>query len=134
MISPQAALVYTMVIAAESDGDIAEAEIRRIGDLVDHLPTFDGMGRSEIAELAIRCSEALAGLESPEHVFRKIRAALPPALRETAYALACDVTAADRRLNRAEMTTLDQIRVQLAIDPMIAGAIERAAQVRFQAA
>ena len=134
MITPQTALVYTMVIAAESDGEIADCEIKRIGDLVDHLPIFNGMGRPELARLASHCSRTLAEAEPIDHVFDEIRDALSPALRETAYALACDVIAADRRLNLSEMKTLERIRVQLAIDPSAAGVIERAAQVRFQAA
>ncbi len=134
MITPQTALVYTMVIAAESDGDIAGAEVKRIGDLVDHLPIFKGVGRPELARLASSCSETLAEADAIEDIFDEIRDALSPALRETAYALACDVIAADRRLNLAEMKTLERIRVQLAIDPSAASVIERAAQVRFQAA
>lgn len=134
MITPQAALVYTMVIAAEADGDIVGSEIGRIGDLVDHLPIFRGVGRPELAQLASHCSETLAEADAVEDVFAEIREALSPALRETAYALACDVIAADRHLNLHEMKTLEQIRVQLVIDPSTAGMIERATQVRFQAA
>ena len=40
MISPQEALIYTMVAAAEAGREIADAEIDIIGDLVNHLPTF----------------------------------------------------------------------------------------------
>ena len=44
MLSPQEALVYTMVVAAEADHEIAEAEINLIGDLGNHLPVFRGDG------------------------------------------------------------------------------------------
>jgi hypothetical protein len=67
-------------------------------------------------------------------VFGLIRQALPLALRETAYALACDVIAVDSRLNRAEMRVLEEIRAQLEVDPAMARAIEQVAQVRFKAA
>ena len=55
-------------------------------------------------------------------------------LRETAYAPACDVIAVDSRLNRAEMRILEQISTHLEVDPAMARAIERVAEVRFQAA
>jgi hypothetical protein len=42
-----------------------------------------------------------------------IRQALSMPLRETAYALACDVIAVDSGLNRAEMRILDNVRAQL---------------------
>ena len=134
MISPQEALVYAMVAAAESDREIADAEIDVIGDLVNHLPIFTGIDRAAMTEMASRCSEMLAQASGSDQVFGLIRQALPMPLRETAYALACDVVAVDRRLNRAEMRILEDIRVQLEVDPAMARAIEQVAAVRFNAA
>ena len=134
MISPQEALVYTMVAAAEADREIAEAEIDIIGDLVNHLPIFKGVDRAATSEMAMRCSEMLAQAGGSHQVFGLIRQALSMPLRETAYALACDVIAVDSRLNRAEMRVLDEIRIRLEVDPSVARAIEQVAQVRFKAA
>jgi uncharacterized membrane protein YebE (DUF533 family) len=134
MISPQEALVYTMVAAAESDREIADAEINLIGDVVNHLPIFQGLDRGEVTEMAARCSDMLARANGSEQVFGLIREALPMPLRDTAYALACDVIAVDSRLNRAEMRILEAIRTQLEVDPAMARAIEQVAEVRFKAA
>jgi uncharacterized membrane protein YebE (DUF533 family) len=134
MISPQEALVYTMVVAAESDHEIADAEINMIGDVVNHLPVFDSIDRAAMAGMAARCSDLLAQAGGSERVFTLIREALPSTLRDTAYALACDVVAVDRRLSRAEMRILEEIRTQLEVDPVMARAIEQVAEVRFQAA
>ena len=134
MISPQEALVYTMVAAAESDREIADAEINLIGDLVNHLPIFKGVDRATTTEMAVRGSHLLEQAGGSDQVFGLIRQALPMPLRETAYALACDVIAVDSRLSRAEMRMLDKIRAQLQVDPGMARAIERVAEVRFKAA
>jgi uncharacterized membrane protein YebE (DUF533 family) len=134
MISPQEALIYTMVAAAESDREIADTEIEIIGDLVNHLPIFSGVDRAAMTAMATRCSEMLAQAGGSDQVFGLIRHALPMPLRETAYALACDVIAVDSRLNRAEMRVLEEIRAQLEVDPAMARAIEHVAQVRFKAA
>ena len=134
MISPQAALVYTMVVAAESDREVVDAEIHIIGDLVNHLPIFKTMDRAEVTGMATACSTLLARDGGLDQVFGQIRDALPAPLRETAYALACDVIAVDSRLQKDEMQTLERIRQQLEVDPNTARTIERAAQVRFQAA
>lgn len=133
MISPQEALIYTMVVAAESDGEMVDAEIDIVGDVANHLPVFKGVDRKAIAAMAARCSEVLAQ-DGTDRVFALIRDALSLPLRETAYALACDVIAVDRRLSRAEMRVLERIRAELEIEPIMARAIERVAQVRFQAA
>lgn len=133
MLSRHAALIYTMVAVAESDADIIDSEINIIGDLVNHLPVFEGISRSEVADMAVTCSEQLHA-DGLDHVFALIREALPPSLREVAYALACDVVAADRRLTRDEMKILDRVRAQLDVPEAVAEALEGAARVRFQAA
>ena len=61
-----------------------------------------------------------------------IKAALPPKLRETAYAIACDLVACRRRGDQEEMRILELIRERLNIDRLIAAAIERGARARFQ--
>lgn len=134
MLSPQEALVYTMVAAAEADHEIADAEINLIGDLGNHLPIFRTIDRPRLTAAATACSEALAQPGGRAEVFRQIRAALPRQLRETAYALACDVIAIDSRLQRSEMHTLEWLRTELEVDPAMARAIEQVAEVRFQAA
>jgi hypothetical protein len=133
MISAKEALIYTMVVAAESDREIADAEIDVIGDMVNHLPIFAGLDRAATTKIATRCSDLLAR-GGADKVFALIREALPATLRDTAYALACEIVAVDRRLNRAEMGILDKIRVALDVDPLMARTIERVAEVRFQAA
>jgi hypothetical protein len=134
MLSPQEALVYTMVAVAEADHEIADAEINLIGDLGNHLPIFRSMDRAALTRTASACSEALAKPGGRAQVFRQIRAALPRPLRDTAYALACDVIAVDSRLQRGEMHTLEWLRTELEVDAAMARAIEQVAEVRFKAA
>ena len=135
MLSPQEALVYTMVVAAEADHEIAEAEINVIGDLCNHLPVFQAVGRAKMTAMAMACSELLTKAGGRAKVFAMIRKALPSQLRDTAYALACDVIAVDSRLRRDELQTLwKKIRAELDVDPVMARAIEQVAKVRFQAA
>jgi uncharacterized membrane protein YebE (DUF533 family) len=134
MLTPQEALVYAMVIAAEADHQVVQAEIDIIGDLVHHLPAFAGLDRVAMTEMASRCSERIASEGSVDPLFEEIRHALSPGLRDTAYALICDVIAVDRRLNRDEMRLLDQIRAQLGVDPTLARTVERVTELRFQAA
>jgi uncharacterized membrane protein YebE (DUF533 family) len=134
MLSAQEALVYTMVAAAESDREIDETEIKIIGDLVNHLPIFRGLDRATTTRMATACSKLLARAGGRDRVFGQIREGLAPQLRDTAYAIACDVIAADSRLNRDELQTLERIRAELEVEPAMARAIEQVAKVRFQAA
>jgi uncharacterized membrane protein YebE (DUF533 family) len=134
MVSQQEALIYAMVVAAESDHEIVDAEIDMIGDVVSHLPIFKGVDRATVAAMAARCSDMLAQPGGSDRVFGLIRKALSMPLRETAYALACDMIAVDGRLNHHEIRVLDQVRNQLQVDPAMARAIEQVAEARFKAA
>jgi tellurite resistance protein len=55
---------------------------------------------------------------------------MPDRLNETAYALACDVAAADGTLEEAELRLLEEIRYELDLDRLHAAAIERGARAR----
>ena len=55
---------------------------------------------------------------------------LPERLFETAYALACDVAAADGTLAESELRLLEEMRYELNIDRLHAAAIERGARAR----
>jgi len=61
-----------------------------------------------------------------------IKAALPAKLRETAYAIACDLVAADGEASQEELRILELIRHRLNLERLVAAAIERGARARFQ--
>ena len=63
-------------------------------------------------------------------LFGLVREALPERLYETAYALCCDVAAADGSLQQTELALLLEIRDELAIDRLHAAAIERGSRAR----
>ena len=67
-----------------------------------------------------------------EEAFAEIKEVLPANLRETAYALACDVAAADGEAAQEELRVLEMMRHRLNIDRLIAAGIERGARARFQ--
>ena len=128
MLSPEAALIYAMVVAAGSDRETTQDEIGIIGDLAEQLPIFCGIDRRQVAELVTRCSEQLARPGGIEQVYGQIRNALAGRLCEAAYALSCDVTALCPP--QADGQPLERIRAQLEVDGAAARTIERAARVR----
>ena len=67
-----------------------------------------------------------------EDALAAIKTALPRKLRETAYAIACDVAAADGEASQEELRILELMRHRLDIDRLIAAGIERGARARFQ--
>ena len=130
MISHHAALIYTMVLVSAADRDMTDAEMRSIGDIVLHLPVFRDFDRDNLTRAASTCAEKLNGDGGLDRVFDDIKAALPQRLRETAYALACDVAAADGHVTQEEARMLEMIRHELDIGRLPAAAIERGAKAR----
>ena len=133
MISHHAALVYTMVLMSAADTDMTDAELRRIGTIISNLPVFKDYNMDLLPQTAAACAELLDDEDGLDRAFELIVAGLPMQMRETAYALACDVAAADGEVHQEELRLLELIRHRLEIDRLIAAAIERGARARFTA-
>lgn len=129
-LTPQDCLVALMVAVSASDEDIRTAELVKIQSAVNMLPVFadydiDRVNRT--SQMVFDLFEQEDGLDA---LFGLIREDLPERLFETAYALACDVAAADGSLTKSELRLLEEIRYELNIDRLHAAAIERGARAR----
>ena len=131
MIDHQAALIYAMVMASAADSDMTDAELSHIGEMVSHLPIFSGFDTERLPEIAADCADLLADEDGLDKAFAAMRDALPERLRETAYALACDVVAADGQAAQEELRLLELMRYALDIERLSAAAIERGAAARY---
>lgn len=130
MISHHAALIYTMVLVSAADRNMTDAEMRTIGEMVRFLPVFRDYDAKLLPTTAAACVEFFELEDGLDHAFETIKAALPVKLRETAYALACDVAAADGRTSQEVLRLLEMARYRLEIDRLVAAAIERGARAR----
>ena len=132
MLDPHGALIYTMVIVTGAETDLPPAEVAIIGDIVGHLPVFHDFDRGKLARHLNDCARLLAREDGLVATLDTIKKALPANLRETAYAIACDLVAADGEATQEELQLLELMRERLEIDRLIAAAIERGAKARFQ--
>lgn len=132
MLDPHGALIYTMVIVTGAESTLPPAEVAIIGDIVNHLPVFRSFDRGKLAGHLDDCAKLLGRDDGLIATLDAIKAALPVNLRETAYVIACDLIASDGEATQEELQILDLIRERLAIDRLIAAAIERGARARFQ--
>ncbi len=134
MSKPHEGLIYTMVLVSAADSDMTDEELRVIGDIVRHLPVFHDYDEAGLPATAAACAELLAEEDGLDRAIDVIKGALPQNLRETAYALACDVAAADGEANQEELRLLEILRHRLDIDRLIAAGIERGARARHMTA
>lgn len=129
-LTPQDCLVAVMIAVSASDENIRTAELVKIQVAVNNLPVFgeyDIDRLKHISQMVFDLFEQEDGLSA---LFGLVRHDLPEHLYETAYALACDVAAADGTLQEPELRILEEIRYELDIDRLHAAAIERGARAR----
>ena len=129
-LTPQDAIIYLMVLAAASDGDMRDEELRTIGRVVRSFPLFSDADEQNLVSTARAAGEFMAPEGGLAKVLEEASAALPKHLRETAYAAMVDVVTADEALDLTELRVLDMARDALEVSDEGASVIERAAQVR----
>lgn len=130
--SAQDALVAVMVGASASDEDMTTNELLSIARMIDSLPVFAGYDRDRLRTVSQTVFDLLTEEDGLDALFGLVRDALPLTLYETAYALACDVAAADGHAFQAELRFLLEVRHELGIDRLHAAAIERGSAARHR--
>lgn len=129
-LSPQDTLVAIMIAMSASDENIRTSELVTIEAIIDHLPVFADYDKDRLKRVSETVFDLFGEEDGLDALFGLIRDTLPEKLNETAYALACDVAAADGRLGEQELNLLAEIRYELSIDRLHAAAIERGARAR----
>jgi tellurite resistance protein len=131
-LSPQEALIYTMVLASAVDTAVKDVELHTMTAIVRGLPAFSGFDPDGIPRAVESCMQLISsGEHGLEEAVDTIRTSLPPHLRETAYALALDVVAADGTAVQEELRFLEVMRHRMDIDRLVAAGIERGARARW---
>ena len=132
ILSPQDALVAIMLAVSVSDGSIRTAELVQITNLIENLPAFADFDQGKLQDMGPLMMRLMNEDDGLDRLFDLVRRFLPERLWETAYALACDVAAADGRISGPEGEMLEAIRDELSLDRLHAAAIERGARARYQ--
>lgn len=129
-LSDQDCLIALMVAVSASDENIRTAELIKIQSNVNMLPVFANYDTDRLNVVSQTVFDLFDQEDGLDALFGLIRENLPERLFETAYALACDVAAADGKLAEPELRLLEEMRYELDIDRLHAAAIERGARAR----
>lgn len=126
------ALILTMVLVAAADGGITDREIGVMSALVQTLPAFQDFTAAKLEQATDAAVQLLNEDDGLKHAADLIRSALGIRLRETAYALACEVVAADGKVGPQTLDMLEFVQHELHLDSLIATAIGRGVRARYQ--
>lgn len=131
-VTPQDALIFVMVMASAVDNSMNDKELRRIGQLIDLLPIFEGFDKESLIDVSKRCADILAGPEGLDIALEVIRDAVPPRFYDTAYALAIEVMAVDLAVKPEEIRLLQLLRDRLKLDKLTCAALEQSTLARYR--
>ena len=129
-MTAQDSLAALMIAVSASDENISASELVKMSNAINNLPVFAGYDAERLPRMSQMVFDLLEQEDGLEALFGLIRDALPQRLYETAYALSCDVAAADGRIVGPEARMLEEIRDELDLDRLHAAAIERGARAR----
>lgn len=129
-LTAQDSLAALMIAVSAADTNMRSSELLKITSIVNNLPVFAAFDDTRLAALSQLVFDLFEQEDGLDALFGLVRGALPERLYETAYALACDVAAADGKIAEAEARMLEEIRYELVIDRLHAAAIERGARAR----
>lgn len=131
MLDAQSALIYAMVITSAADSKLRESEFNLIGHVVEYLPAFKDFDKTRLPRIAGDCLSLLDQEDGIDAALGLIKSALAPNLRETAYALACEVAAADLKVDQTELRLLEMMRHEFEIERLVAAAIEKGVGAKY---
>lgn len=130
--TPEDTLIAIMMAVSASDESIRTAELVTIERMVNHLPVFSSYDVERIKDVSSAMFDLLADEDGLDILWETVRANLPERLFDTAYAMACDVVAADGTAREGELRLLEDMRYELNIDRLLAAAIESGARARHK--
>ena len=129
-LTAQDALCALMIAVSASDENVRTSELVKITNIINNLPVFAEFDADRVPQLTRTVFDLFDQEDGLDALLGMVKEPLPARLAETAYALACDVAAADGDIAQPELRLLEEIRHELEIDRLHAAAIERGARAR----
>lgn len=133
-LSYHSALIYLMVTVSAADSNMTDTELDTMAQSVLHLPVFRDYNKSMVVAAGQSCAAFLEEEDGLDRVLDLVSQTVPSTLRDTAYALACQVAVSDGHLSQEELRLLEMIRDTLDIDRLSAAAIERGVAALYRIA
>ncbi|MBD2161441.1 tellurite resistance TerB family protein [Limnothrix sp. FACHB-1083] len=118
-LSSPEAFAAILVIAMAADGYATDEEVCTLRDSLYRMQLFKRFDEEHMAKMI----DKLLGImqaQGPDALFQGAQVALPEDLRETAYAVAADMTLTDGTLDASEQEFLTELASALAISPQTA--------------
>ena len=131
-LSTHEAMIYVMIMASAVDRVMSDVELEQIGLIVKRRPAFEAFDKKRLIKIAQACGKLLAETDGFKDTVALVERSLTPDLRETAYAYAVEVMAADKSVNLEEVRLLDILAEQFELTDLATAAIKFSAEARYR--
>lgn len=131
-LTAQEALIAIMVTTSAANATLTVDQLQSINNIVSHYPVFNGFDVDRLDALAAECYTYLGADDGLEQILDATHAALPKKLRETAYALAVEVAAADLKIKQEELLFLQLLSDYWELDDLTVAVLKHSARIRFR--
>ncbi len=128
-LSPPESFAAILVIAMAADGYATEEEVRTLRDSLYRMQLFKRFDEEHMAKMIDKLLDIMRK-QGPDVLFQAAQVALPSDLRETAYAVAADMTLTDGTLDESEKEFLAELAATLAIPADTADLLIRAMTIK----
>lgn len=131
-LNPQDALIAVMIATSAADEIQSTEELLAIDRIIDELPAFIGYDKDRVTRVNAIVRDLFSEEDGLDALIGLVAEALPAGFNETAYAIACDIVAADGAVKMTELRLLEMLRDGLKVGRLASAAIERGARARYQ--
>ncbi|TWT56792.1 Tellurite resistance protein TerB [Thalassoglobus neptunius] len=112
---PQEGVAGVLLGASACDGHIADEEVQSLMTILGRMNLYSRLSGQHFGNMMDRLMGTLKK-GGPEKLLEKAIPAVPPELRETVFANACDIVLADGVVDSEEKEFIDQLVRRLEID------------------
>jgi tellurite resistance protein len=127
-LSADEAIMTVVLGAIMADGEVDDDEVTRLKAMCVLSPIYARNTSERDRNIVQRALNQVS--QDGEQAMRRAAAALSPALRETAFAFACDMVLADGVLASSEERFVEQLAETLELAPALARAIVQVTLIR----
>jgi tellurite resistance protein len=127
-LSADEAIMTVVLGAIMADGEVDDDEVTRLKAMCVLSPIYARNTSERDRNIVQRALNQVS--QDGEQAMRRAAAALSPALRETAFAFACDMVLADGVLAPSEERFVEQLAETLELAPALARAIVQVTLIR----
>ena len=124
-------LLKIILLASVSDGEIQPSELAMMNQIKAAHPTLKKITDSEVQEASADIYNKLSAGMDFKHIIEQISENMSETQRNTAYALAKEVCAADYELHPTENDYIKELEKQLGISDDIIYLVNKSIEIRY---